>query len=68
MNCRVLKIYFVSLYSPRAIVDRLPSEQEGSLEVSKGAEVGRALASRDVGGCFVDEGILDVYSPQITRG
>lgn len=58
MNCRVLKIYFLSLYFPIA------SDQEGSLEVSKGAEVGRVPASRDVGGCLIDEGILDVYSPQ----
>ena len=49
---------FSSLYSLRAIVDRSPSDQEGRLEVLQGVEVGRVLASGDVGGCFVDEGIF----------
>lgn len=64
MHCRILKVYFSSLYSPRAIADRSPRDQEGRLQVSQGVEVGGVLASGDGGGCsdgegtFVDEGCM----------
>lgn len=59
-----LKMCFSSLYSLRAIVDRSPSDQEGRPEVLQGVEVGRVLASGDVGGCFDDEGCIQSLTCQ----